>query len=147
MGCGLLAEKHRKGRGVPKDAEKRVELLTMACDKGDGEACYELAEDTRNDKDKMVPAGFYRKGCDGDFSEACTKLCYLHQSSALPDTSRETALPICEAACELGDAKGCYRAAVFINAGVGGEQAAGKGHGYMVKACDGGEAKACAKAY
>ncbi|OIP31444.1 MAG: hypothetical protein AUK47_22475 [Deltaproteobacteria bacterium CG2_30_63_29] len=145
MGCGQLGEKHRKGRGVPKDAEKRLELLQLGCDKRDGESCYELAEQFRSDGNTEKSGEFWERGCDGDFAEACTKLCYLHQSSGLPGTNRETALPICEAACELGDAKGCYRAAVFLNAGVG--EGSGKAHEYLVRACNGGEAKACAKVH
>jgi uncharacterized protein len=151
--CAEAVKMCRKGEGGPAD-EARIQALIekgksereRACDHGDGEACFALAEPLKNDD--SVKRELHERACSAGHAQGCT---YLGISLGSEEAPRQRLLY--EKACNIGDKWACGRAAEMYRKGEGGPKDGARARELAtglsekeraaVVACGRGNARAC----
>jgi TPR repeat protein len=141
--CGELGSMTRDGAGVPKDDKAATALIRRGCDGSDARSCNTLG--LQLEASDTIAAGIaYQRGCFGDgkdAGEACAGLGRIAQAGLVVDNDR--AKRAYEMACDKQNVLGCaalkvaYGGTRVVTPDVPAQAA-------MQKACDGGQARACA---
>ena len=121
-----------------KDARK------TACDKGDLQKCFDLAEAYSNGldgvkKDKIESVSLYKKACDGNHADSCLNLGVLYfveGDKSKGNDMLKKALELLEKECDSGNIKSCGEAGEAYVSGEVVEQNLQKGLNLLKKFCD-----------
>jgi TPR repeat protein len=167
-GCGELG--NTPAAGLPPDAHARpdarervdhpcshgeVARCIERCRTGDPQACnaagvmFEFDEGERSEP--QLAAGFYTRACDGNYGPGCNNLAWLYlRGRGVPQDQPRAMLLFLAAfdssklACLRGDASGCLLAGELLYEGRGVKEDDRLALWFIRRACDGGQARACA---
>jgi TPR repeat protein len=110
--CIRAAEFHAKGWGVSVDRRRQKELLTRACDLGDGDGCalevYAFLEPSEQGMTALMQRAVraYHEGCDAGGMEPCETLARLPWQQGGP-ADPVTSEAVEQKACDLGSWIAC----------------------------------------
>ena len=124
--------------------DKLKEARKAACDKGDLQKCFDLAEAYSLGRDGLKSDGIeaislYKKACDGEHAEACFGLsgAYIAQGDrAKSQDMMRKALGLWEKECDKGNIKSCGAVGEAYASGKMVEQDLHKGLQLLQKFCD-----------
>lgn len=146
--CIDLAVSYELDRVVPKNYTVSRELYAKACSNGSAKGCnylaymYDHAMGVTKDANKMFT--YYHKACDGNVSWSCNRIALIYRNGyhdVKVDTKKSTFY--FEKACLLGEAEGCFGAAVAYDFSLSVKQDYAKSLKYYTYACDHNYATAC----
>lgn len=74
--CAVIAEMHLSGLGIPRDTQKGLKFLDIACGLSHMPSCFVYAQKLQEHKEppiqeQLLIESLYKKCCDADLAEGC----------------------------------------------------------------------------
>jgi TPR repeat protein len=127
--CHKLATRLRFGWATPADPERSILLYQEACERGWGEACYELAASDLlkgRHSEEQERLDLYKKGCELSDFLSCSAIGRWYQARAYGPSVQpgdlSQAVRWWTLGCEKGDAESCYQVSRLYELGRGVER-------------------------
>ncbi len=135
--CRQLGTRLVTGSNVEADVPLAIEVLSTACEGGDGQACTALGVVYRDqEKDEAKAGEAYMKGCLAGDGKACPE-------AGLMAPDLETAAKAFIAGCDAGDQKSCANLGIIYVNGKGVPRNPAKGKELLTTACEAEVGFAC----
>jgi TPR repeat protein len=132
------------GAGTDIDHAQAALYLERSCTAGNAAGCGMLGFLSDIEKNYSHAALLYRKGCDGEFWEACSRLGYLYIRGRTVGHDPVKALDLFRKACDHDEAMGCMRLGATYASGSGtGKPDHNTAYGLYEKACNGKNGQGC----
>jgi len=168
--CGCEELGNSPSANLPPDVHARPDARELAdhpCSHGEVARCIEKCRnddpqacnaagvmfefDDGEQSEPQLASGFYARACDGNYGPGCNNLAWLYlRGRGVPQDQPHAMLLFLAAfdasklACLRGDASGCLLAGELLYEGRGVKEDPQEALAFLRRACDGGQARACA---